>query len=184
MNLITRFSAVSPRRRWRAACAAAIGATALATGLTVAPMAAQADQPPNAAVSSVRALPVSGVYSRYQDYATGLCLDGNYTNSYTNPCYGGGDTYQEWAYFITEYTSTLQDYQTGRCLDGNYAGAVYTSPCDGDDTYQNWNFGGQGPGYTIQDYQTGRCLDSNSSDSDYTSPCNWNNNYENWTPVS
>ena len=180
MRLVTRFPAVSPRRRWRTVCAAAVGAAALATGLAVAPTAAQAQLIPAHPV-----LPVSGLYVRYQDYNTGWCLDGNSAgSSYTNPCYSGGDTYQEWAYFPTEYTETVQDSQTGRCLDSNYAGNVYTSPCDGDDTYQNWSFGGEGPGFTVQDFQTGLCLDSNSSEADYTDSCNWNNYYQNWTPIS
>jgi hypothetical protein len=131
------------------------------------------------------ALPVSGLYVRYQDDNTGLCLDGNYAgSSYTNPCYGGGDTFQDWAYEITQYNAvTLGSQQTGRCLDSNYAGNVYTSLCDGNDTFQNWSFGSQGTGFTIQNYQTGLCLDSNANENDYTDPCNWNNSYQNWTPL-
>jgi hypothetical protein len=185
MGWVTRFPAISRRRR--AACTTLLGAVTLAVGLTVAPSAAQANVAPDPAASNftaaVPALPLSGYYIRYYDYNTGLCLDGNGDgSSYTNPCYAGGDTYQDWAYYITGITSTLQDEQTGRCLDSNYAGNVYTSPCDGNDTYQNWSFGGQGPAYTVQDYQTGLCLDSNSSENDYTDPCNWNDYYQNWVP--
>jgi hypothetical protein len=177
VSLLARLSVLSLRRRWRTASVIVLGATSL----VLVPVAAHAqttqDQP---------GIPMLGVYSRWSDYSTGRCLDSNYAGSaYTSPCYAGGDTYQEWAMFETEYgRDTLNDLQTGRCLDSNSAGAVYTDSCNGDDTYQNWSLGGDGPGYTLQDLQTGLCLDSNSSGSLYTDPCNWNNYYQNWSPTS
>ncbi len=187
MSLPAWIRVTGHRRRWLGAGAPIGGAAARQTD---PPTAAHAPPTPNVAVnaaSSIKpALPGIGSTARYSDYDTGLCLDGNGAgNAYTNPCYGGGDTHQNWATSATEFGRlTLKDQQTGRCLDSNYAGDVYTSPCDGDDTYQNWSFGGNGPAYTIQNYQTGRCLDSNASEKLYTSPCNWNNFYENWDPRS
>lgn len=175
MSLLTRFSVLNPGSR--TARVAVLCATALAIGLAVTPVtAAQAQGQPK--------VPAAGLYGAYNDYSTKRCLDSDYAGSaYTTPCYAN-DTYQDWAYFLTQYGMTLNDYQTARCLDSNYAGAVYTSACNGDNTYQNWSFGGEGPGNTIQDYQTGLCLDSNSSGNLYTDGCNWNNYYQNWGPTS
>jgi hypothetical protein len=185
MSSLTRFRALSPRRHWRAACATLLGAAALTIGLTAAPAAAHASVTP--------ALPVPEYYLPYSDYATGYCLDSDSAgDAFTYPCSAGNeDANQDWAYYLTGYTSTLNDLGTGRCLDGGDIASsfgpgtytVYTSLCDGADTYQNWSFGGEGPGYTIQNYQTGHCLDSNIHEETYTYACDWDDYYQNWDPV-
>jgi hypothetical protein len=188
MSLLSRVRAPGPRRLWLPAMVAVLGAMALVAGPSGAAQAqaqpAQA-QPAQAQLAQAQPLlPFLYEFSRYQDYNTRRCYDSNYAGAaYTDPCYSGGDTFQEWAEYPTEYSFTLQNEQTRRCLDSDYAGSVYTSPCDGDNTYENWSVGGEGPAYTLEDYQTHRCLDSNTSGHLYTSPCNWNDYYENWIPL-
>jgi hypothetical protein len=166
VTLLPTLGSLASRRRGLTACAAALGSTALTVGLAVTPASASTYL----------------FTTRWRDYQTALCLDSNYAGAvYTNPCYAGGDTYQNWEFYSGTYAGNYQDQQTGLCLDSNYAGAVYTDACDSDDTYQNWTLGGEGPGETIQDYQTGLCLDSNSAEAVYTYACNWNDTYQNWT---
>jgi Ricin-type beta-trefoil lectin domain len=168
VTLLPRVRSVASRRRGLTACAAALGTTALSLALTATPASA------SQYVDTIR----------WQDYQTSLCLDSNYAGSvYTNPCYAGGDTYQNWEFYIGTYSANFQDQQTGLCLDSNYAAAVYTDACDSNDTYQNWTGGGEGPGVTIQDYQTGLCLDSNDAEAVYTYACNWNDTYQNWNSL-
>jgi Ricin-type beta-trefoil lectin domain len=165
VSLVTRFRAFSSRRRGLTAGAAILGTTALTVGLTVAPASA------------------GSTYQQtgtWQDYQTGLCLDGNSSGAvYTNPC--NGDAYQKWGVWLTtDNTNNFQSQQTGLCLDSNYAGAVYADACNSNDTYQGWTEGGEGPGVTIQDFQTGLCLDSNYAYAVYADACNWNDTYQNW----
>jgi hypothetical protein len=166
VSLLTSFRTFGRRRRGLAACAATLGAAALAVGLTVAPASASSYYE----TSEIHNLGGNGQW----------CLGNNGGSVYGTSCAPQWDFFQN--YISGQETWNFRATGTGNCLDGNYAGAVYATPCNSGNTYQNWTLGGGNSlGFTIQSYQTGLCLNINPGDGAINAiACNWNNLNEVW----
>src|ERR1700761_1859084 len=145
---------------------ASLGAAlAVAAGLGVATA-----QPANAA----------GDYtSVIRSWATGICVDGDYSNAYTGGCQTENG-YQTWRVLNVSFSSFfLINSATGKCLAAPGGAGLGTRDCQAGDPSVQWTqTGDDNVGQYHPAANQGTCLDTNGG-ALYIEPCN-GGGYQNW----